>query len=81
MCGIPPSDDGLTMRRSNRILQEYLDKLLGHEVVSLIVTWNFQNEERVLETSGVEFVDEGRKSTARAEEGYPLHRVIKACST
>jgi hypothetical protein len=77
---IPPSDDGLPMRRSNRILQEYLDKLVHHEVVSSTVTWNFQNEERVLETSGVEFVNEGRKSTARAKESYPLHRVVKACS-
>ena len=77
---IPPSDDGLPMRRSNRILQEYLDKLVRHEVVSSTVTWNFQNEERVLETSGLKFVDEGRKSTGRAKEGYPWHRVIEACS-
>ena len=70
------------MRRSNRILQEYLDKLVRHEVVSSTVTWNFQNEERVLESGGVgvEFVNEGRKSTARAKESYPLHRVVKACS-
>ena len=63
---IPPSDDDLPMRRSNRILQRYLDKLVHHEVVSSTGTWNFQNEERVLETSGVDFGDEGRKSTARA---------------
>ena len=28
--------------------------------------WTFQDEERTLETSCVEFVDERRKSTARA---------------
>ena len=68
---VPSSDDGLPMGRSNRILQKYLDKLVHHEVVSSTVTWTFQDEERALETSGVESVDEGRKSTARAKEGYP----------
>ena len=48
-----------------------LDKLVRYAVVSLTIKWTFQDEERTLGTSGVEFVDDGRKSTGCAKEGYP----------